>query len=175
MASLKDLLVTGAARLLSTLRVSGDTHIDGTLYLNGPIGSANQMVYVDSTGKFVAGKNLSNVTNYDASVAIKTIARTANATTYTVTTIAGATSTVATPVAAGEVNKLAIYTDAYNIGKSTISFASNTLTVPGSVVPSTTNARTLGTSSLRWSKLYIGTADTYGSAYVPIWWNSGMP
>jgi hypothetical protein len=65
MASLKDLLVSGAAKLLSTLRVSGDTHIDGTLYLNGAIGGAKQPVYVDSTGKFVAGTSFSNVTNYD--------------------------------------------------------------------------------------------------------------
>lgn len=70
MANLKDLLVSGAAKLLSTLRVSGDTHIDGTLYLNGPIGSANRMVYVDNTGKFVPGKDLSAVTNFDSSNAI---------------------------------------------------------------------------------------------------------
>jgi hypothetical protein len=82
---------------------------------------------------------------------------------------------VATPVATGTANRLAIYTDAYNIGQSTISFTGGTLTVPGTVVPSTTNARTLGTSSLRWSKLYLGTADSYGSTYVPIWWNAGVP
>lgn len=50
MANLGNLLVSGASRLLSTLRVSGDTHIDGTLYLNGQIGSNTQAVYVNSDG-----------------------------------------------------------------------------------------------------------------------------
>lgn len=133
------------------------------------------MVYVDNSGKFVAGKDLSAVTNFDSSNAIETIVRTANATTYTLTTVAGASSTLATPIAAGTAGRIAYYTDAYNVGQSTISWASDTLTVPGSIVPSTNNARALGTTSLRWSKLYLGSANSYGSAYVPIWWNNGLP
>ena len=42
-------------------------------------------------------------------------------------------------------------------------------------IPATTNAISLGDSSHRWSKLYIGTADTYGANDIPIWWNNGKP
>lgn len=45
----------------------------------------------------------------------------------------------------------------------------------GHIVPSATNSKNLGSSSLRWAKLYIGTADTYGSATKPIYWNAGVP
>ena len=41
--------------------------------------------------------------------------------------------------------------------------------------PWKTNAYSLGTSAYRWSKLYIGTADTYGSNTQPIYWNAGVP
>ena len=45
----------------------------------------------------------------------------------------------------------------------------------GAFVPGTTNSQSLGTSSLRWSALYVGTADSYGSATQPIYWNAGVP
>lgn len=41
--------------------------------------------------------------------------------------------------------------------------------------PGTTNTIALGTSSKRWSKLYLGTQDTYGSSTQPIYWNNGVP
>lgn len=42
--------------------------------------------------------------------------------------------------------------------------------------PYTTNAYSLGTTSKRWSKLYVGTADSYGtSTTTPIYWNDGVP
>ena len=45
----------------------------------------------------------------------------------------------------------------------------------GHIVPSETNLKNLGHSSLRWAKLYIGTADTYGSVTKPIYWDAGVP
>ena len=45
----------------------------------------------------------------------------------------------------------------------------------GSFVPNATNSQSLGSSSLRWSKLYVGTADSYGSGTKPIYWNAGVP
>ena len=39
----------------------------------------------------------------------------------------------------------------------------------------TTNSVTLGTSSIRWKALYIGTADSYGGTEQPIYWNAGVP
>lgn len=39
----------------------------------------------------------------------------------------------------------------------------------------TTNSVTLGTSSIRWKALYVGTADSYGSSKAPIYWDNGVP
>lgn len=41
--------------------------------------------------------------------------------------------------------------------------------------PERTNEISLGESGKRWSKLYVGTADTYGSNTQPIYWNAGVP
>ena len=47
------------------------------------------------------------------------------------------------------------------------------------IVPATTNTYSLGSTSTtapkRWKTLYIGDADTYGSATQPIWWSNGVP
>ena len=45
----------------------------------------------------------------------------------------------------------------------------------GDLRPDATNTYNLGTSSKRWKTLFIGTADTYGSGIIPIYWNSGVP
>ena len=41
--------------------------------------------------------------------------------------------------------------------------------------PATSNTGTLGTTSYRWEKLYLGTANGYGDAYQPIYWTNGVP
>ena len=54
----------------------------------------------------------------------------------------------------------------------------NDLDITGNFTPTETNTYSLGTSGAsgkRWSALYIGTADTYGSATQPIYWNNGVP
>jgi hypothetical protein len=51
----------------------------------------------------------------------------------------------------------------------------------GHVSPLTNNTWNLGTAAaqninpLRWKALYLGTADTYGDPYQPIYWNNGVP
>lgn len=45
----------------------------------------------------------------------------------------------------------------------------------GDLRPDATNTYNLGTSNKRWKTLFIGTADTYGSGIIPIYWNSGVP
>ena len=47
--------------------------------------------------------------------------------------------------------------------------------VEKNLVPTTTNSQQLGSSTLKWSKAYIGTEDTYGSTSQPIYWNNGVP
>lgn len=54
-------------------------------------------------------------------------------------------------------------------------YASNKYVRSGHIRPLTTNAYSLGDSNLRWSKLYVGTADSYGAANQPIYWNAGVP
>lgn len=39
----------------------------------------------------------------------------------------------------------------------------------------TSNTQTLGSSTNRWSKVYIGNSNTYGSASTPVYWNDGIP
>lgn len=43
------------------------------------------------------------------------------------------------------------------------------------IQPSSSDTYSLGTSSARWSALYLGTADSYGSDTQPIWWSAGKP
>lgn len=39
----------------------------------------------------------------------------------------------------------------------------------------TSNTQTLGSSTNRWSKVYVGNSNTYGSASTPVYWNDGIP
>lgn len=45
----------------------------------------------------------------------------------------------------------------------------------GSLLPMANNFQTLGNTTYKWQKLYIGTADSYGDAYTPVYWNDGVP
>ena len=51
----------------------------------------------------------------------------------------------------------------------------------GHLLPNIDNTYTLGRAedsnveALRWKSLFIGTADTYGDPYLPVYWNEGVP
>ena len=47
--------------------------------------------------------------------------------------------------------------------------------VPYLASGTTTSNFQLGATNQRWKKLYVGTADSYGDAYTPIYWNDGVP
>lgn len=47
--------------------------------------------------------------------------------------------------------------------------------IKGDLVPEDTETYNLGSSSLLWNKVYIGTDDTYGSNTNPIYWSDGVP
>ena len=47
--------------------------------------------------------------------------------------------------------------------------------VPYLASGATTSDFQLGATNQRWKKLYVGTADSYGDAYTPIYWNAGVP
>ena len=55
------------------------------------------------------------------------------------------------------------------------SFFHGTTTHNGSILLSSNGAGSLGQSGIRWTSVYIGSADSYGDAYTPIYWNSGVP
>ena len=65
-------------------------------------------------------------------------------------------------------------TNGYDYGWQ-FNFSNGVMTVPGNIQPVSTNTQTLGTSSLRWAKVYIGTANTYGSTTKGVYWNAGVP
>lgn len=45
----------------------------------------------------------------------------------------------------------------------------------GHLLPSSDQVGDLGSNTSRWAHLYLGTDDTYGDAYTPIYWNDGVP
>lgn len=47
----------------------------------------------------------------------------------------------------------------------------------GNIIPQINQTYSLGegTTPLRWSSIYVGSANSYGDAYTPIYWNSGVP
>ena len=54
------------------------------------------------------------------------------------------------------------------------------ITTDGNLIPQkaesiNNNVQSLGASNNRWSQVYIGTADSYGSTTQPIYWNAGVP
>lgn len=63
----------------------------------------------------------------------------------------------------------------YNFYVNGSTYLNGILNVASTLQPTSTNTQTLGTSSLRWAKVYIGTADTYGSTTKGVYWNAGVP
>ena len=63
----------------------------------------------------------------------------------------------------------------YNLYVNGSTYLNGILNVASTLQPTSTNTQTLGTSSLRWAKVYIGTADTYGSTTKGVYWNAGVP
>ena len=63
----------------------------------------------------------------------------------------------------------------YNLYVNGSTYLNGILNVASTLQPVSTNTQTLGTSSLRWAKVYIGTADTYGSTTKGVYWNAGVP
>lgn len=47
--------------------------------------------------------------------------------------------------------------------------------IPQKAEAANNNAQNLGASGNRWAKLYVGSADSYGGQYEPIYWNAGVP
>lgn len=86
-------------------------------------------------------------------------------------------------VNAGLENLYVLSDQVINIEAGAETFANRTgiqITTAGHVLPVLTeavhdNSQNLGSTNARWAKLYIGTADSYGSSTQPIYWNAGVP
>jgi hypothetical protein len=65
-------------------------------------------------------------------------------------------------------------TPGYNLYVNGTSFFNGQITSAGNIDP-LTDSLSLGSSDYKWSKLYVGTADSYGSSTKPIYWNAGVP
>lgn len=70
-------------------------------------------------------------------------------------------------------------TDADSLTAGSLMVTGNTSLVndtsASNILPNTTNSKNLGSASLRWAKLYIGDADSYGSNTTAVYWNAGAP
>lgn len=47
--------------------------------------------------------------------------------------------------------------------------------IPVKAESANNNKQNLGASGNRWAKVYVGSADSYGDTYTPIYWNDGVP
>ena len=103
--------------------------------------------------------------------------------------------TIGATIDQGTTNRMAWYKGANEIASTSTIYASDTaLTINGTsapenngkfqvigtstmqdVYPKTTATYNLGSTSLRWAKLYIGGSNSYGSETQPIYWNDGVP
>ena len=70
-------------------------------------------------------------------------------------------------------------TDADSLTTGSLIVTGNTSLVndtsASNILPNVTNSKNLGSASLRWAKLYIGDADSYGSNTTAVYWNAGVP
>ena len=63
----------------------------------------------------------------------------------------------------------------YVNASGTLTSISGNMSSVGNIIPSGNNAQNIGSTTNRWAKLYIGTADSYGSATKGIYWDAGVP
>lgn len=56
-----------------------------------------------------------------------------------------------------------------------LSMTGNNIKVTSNINVTTNNKYNLGASGMRWAKVYVGGADSYGSTTKPIYWNAGVP
>lgn len=161
------LYVNGSARILDNL-IIGNTGNKAIKY-KGTQTTNNMLYFIDNStseggnGLVIGGGGLTVMGAGESSVATNILS------------VSGITP---------ELENLYLFADqVINIEAGAETFANRVgiqITAAGHVLPVltesvNTNAQNLGSSTARWAKLYIGTADTYGSSTQPIYWNAGVP
>ena len=134
---------------------------------NDVVGSGTNPVYIAAGGRATALTYTANRLYYSASTA------SFDATLHHASTEALAINWYAN-------SNSTVYSDSYALYVNGTSYFNNAITINGNAVPTvgastTTSTYSLGTSSARWASLYLGSSDTYGDAYTPVYWNAGVP
>lgn len=166
--------VYGATALYSTLDVTGATTLDSTLNV---------------TGNTIIGNNQTTSTlDVYGSVSLYDTLSVTDATTLSSTLEVVGTTKLIDNVGIGDdpesgANAHALYVSGTTLLVGDVDITGN-IEITGDILPSTTNTYTLGSANSsnnntdngqRWKGVYIGTDDTYGDPYTPVYWNDGTP
>ena len=138
----------------------------GSLYLgNGTSNTTDYKIYVDGSGYYssdiVIEKENYSTSNLTKDCNLNGLCVSVNS------------HRISFGIGTGGVNR-GIY-DKYNDKWMIYTDSTNIISNYGALIPGSNNSQALGTTSLRWSKLYIGSANSYGSTSKPIYWNNGVP
>lgn len=138
------------------------------------------LMYLANTGILTAStSDVGGTTQpvYLAAGVITAIEYTANRLYYTASTISLEAGTYYADGTGLAINKTSL-TNNYILEVNGKTKLLDNLDITGDIAPTATNAYALGiggNTPKRWSALYIGTANTYGSNTQPIYWNDGVP
>ena len=137
---------------LVEINVSGSSVASAASYSGGSVGSVDRAIYLDSDG----------VPQQTNPMFVLAKANTVTGVTTFNANVIMNSSTTADSLTAGSL-----------IVSGNTSLVNNTHA--STILPHTHNTYDLGSTSLRWKHLYIGSADSYGGTYKPIYWNAGVP
>ena len=147
-------LEINGANNLYELYVNGSTNIVGTTYLSNNL-SFIGTINTDSNNKIIWSEGSNN---NQASIS------------YNVITASSVTTSQLRINTVGTTNKACLI--AFSNGGTVNAYID---TSTPSFYPASNNNGSLGSSTNRWNKLYIGTTNSHGDAGVPIYWNNGTP
>lgn len=152
LGNITNLTVGAAAQEKYKFQVTGDSYLNGNVTHNGITYFANGTTYNinNSAVGYLADLRVDKIRLDDAKIYFYS-ANNANTSIY------------------GEITA----DDKYM--SFTKSNGNNGFNFNGNIVPLKDKGNSLGTSSFRWNALYIGSADSYGDGYTPIYWLNGVP
>ena len=172
-----DSTLTGGSATAQVLKVDGILPIS-----NGGTGAESftdgQIVYPSTTNSIQKLVGNTNFT-YSSSSHVLTLGKLTVTGGTTNSTIANSTGTLTAK------SKSTLYLT--TTGSASVIFTTNNtergrFNPDGHFIPATTNSLTLGlaaggteANAKRWKALYLGTLDSYGDEYTPIYWNNGVP
>lgn len=158
------LIVSGGATIRKKVNIEDNTNIDGILNV---VGNTTIGGTLGITGNTTIGANgtTSTLTVWGAT-SLKSTLNVLNAVTFEDTLEVTGASTLTGNVGIGAApnNTYQLYVEGNSQFK-------------GNIVPQANQKYSLGegTTPLRWSSIYVGSKNSYGDTYTPIYWNNGVP